>query len=135
MAKLWEKNNLLIWMLAGNSLKSCQLRSHLVKVDIYSIIEANFFYWISQLIATATVSIFRILIIGATGVGKSSLANQLTGGIHKFPVGHRHGSKTTDVKIRAGHFLGTKQCITMIDTPGLKDTEGENSPCYFEYCA
>ena len=67
----------------------------------------------------------RIVLLGQTGVGKSSLGNQLFGGRGIFPVGHATSSETTDITWKADHYLGTGQCITVIDTPGIQDTEGK----------
>jgi predicted GTPase len=63
--------------------------------------------------------------LGRTGVGKSSLGNQLFGDKMTFAVGHKSTSKTETISWAADHFLGTGQCITIIDTPGTKDTEGK----------
>jgi GTPase Era involved in 16S rRNA processing len=59
-----------------------------------------------------------------TGVGKSTLGNQLMGGVQAFAVGHTADSKTESISVLSGNFLGTQQCITIIDTPGAMDTEG-----------
>ena len=67
----------------------------------------------------------RILLLGRTGVGKSSLGNQLFGDKMTFAVGHKSTSKTETISWASHHYLGTGQCITIIDTPGTKDTEGE----------
>ena len=75
---------------------------------------------------------FRILLLGRTGVGKSSFGNQLFGDKLTFAVGHKSTSKTEAISWVSDHFLGTGSCITIIDTPGTKDTEGEN--CYIIVC-
>ena len=43
-----------------------------------------------------------------------------------FAVGHKSTSKTETISWAADHYLGTGQCITIIDTPGTKDTEGKD---------
>ena len=62
--------------------------------------------------------------MGATGVGKSTLGNQLLGGRAGFKVGHSTNSETTEISWRSDHYLGIGQCITVIDTPGTADTQG-----------
>ena len=64
------------------------------------------------------------MLLGKTGIGKSSVGNQLLGGKEEFAVGHGTSSKTTAIHWRADHYLGSGQCVTIFDTPGAKDTEG-----------
>ena len=65
--------------------------------------------------------------LGGTGVGKSTLSNQLLGGLHIFKVGHggkNLSSETSEIKIWTGQYLGTGRCVTIVDTPGFGDTQG-----------
>ena len=59
------------------------------------------------------------------GVGKSTLGNQLIGDKKSFGVGHKFISKTERITFVADNFLGVGKCVTLIDTPGTKDTDGQ----------
>ncbi|XP_059095761.1 uncharacterized protein LOC131890438 [Tigriopus californicus] len=78
----------------------------------------------------------RFVMLGQQGVGKSSLANTLLGfdnlasfndkKLRKklpFKIGHGLRSKTKVTTFSTGRFVGTGPNITVVDTPGFKDTD------------
>ena len=49
---------------------------------------------------------------------QSTFGNQILGGNVPFAVGNQFESKTKVITWSAERFLGTGQCVTIIDTPG-----------------
>lgn len=71
----------------------------------------------------------RLVFIGCTGCGKSSLCTALTGQLRNkssFPVGSGAKSETTACEVAELHWFGDEQQekFMLIDTPGLNDSEG-----------
>ena len=75
----------------------------------------------------------RLVFIGATGSGKSSLCTALTTSEKakqnsQFKLGDGADSETTKSKVQELHWLGVpeKPTFKCIDTPGLNDSDGRD---------
>ncbi|XP_075948310.1 GTPase IMAP family member 7-like [Anarhichas minor] len=77
----------------------------------YSIIDEHY---------SLSVSNRRIVILGKTGVGKSSVANTIVGE-ELFKIGQTAKSETSECRAKTKSVNGRN--ITLIDTPGLFDTD------------
>ena len=72
----------------------------------------------------------RFLILGPTGAGKSSLGNVLAGCEPAdencfFPVCPGENSCTKETQIAEGRYLGVGANVTLVDTPGFGDSDGQ----------
>ena len=73
----------------------------------------------------------RIVILGQTGVGKSTLANVLLGQPFDcqnctFPVCDKMDSCTKHTKYATGSWLGQGMNFTVVDTPGFGDSDRDD---------
>uniref|UniRef100_G3Q5C4 AIG1-type G domain-containing protein n=1 Tax=Gasterosteus aculeatus aculeatus TaxID=481459 RepID=G3Q5C4_GASAC len=78
------------------------------QVQLYNIIDGHY-----------SLSEMRIVILGKTGVGKSSLANTILGE-NVFRIGDTGNSETSECRSETRRVDGRD--VTLIDTPGLFDT-------------
>jgi predicted GTPase len=74
----------------------------------------------------------RIVFVGATGSGKSSLCTALTGQDKagtSFKIGNKASSETSEVKMERYHWFGEdrEEEFLCIDTPGLDDELGRDN--------
>uniref|UniRef100_A0A671UN84 AIG1-type G domain-containing protein n=1 Tax=Sparus aurata TaxID=8175 RepID=A0A671UN84_SPAAU len=83
-----------------------------MKNQIYSIIDGHYSFSVSNT--------RRIVILGETGAGRSSLANTIFGE-KLFNVNHTFSSETT--KCRAETRSVNGRSVTLVDTPGFFDTD------------
>jgi len=79
----------------------------------------------------------RFLILGQTGVGKSSLGNVLAGCKPNdencfFPVCSGMDSCTKETKIAEASYLGDGAAVTLVDTPGFGDSSGNQDELIVE---
>ena len=95
-------------------------------------------YFVKQnlVFSTSPFAYPRLLILGPTGVGKSSLGNVLAGCQPNdqncfFPVCPGLTSCTKETKIAEGNYLGVGANVTLIDTPGFGDSAGDEVCLHF----
>merc|ERR1711892_20660 len=74
----------------------------------------------------------RLVIIGQTGAGKSTLANVLLGEAPNcknctFAVCDSHNSCTKHTSYAVGNWLGVGPQFTVVDTPGFADSDDEDT--------
>ena len=74
----------------------------------------------------------RLVIIGQTGAGKSTLANVLIGEAVDctnctFAVCNGHDSCTKQTKYAVAQWLGVGQLFTVVDTPGFGDSDNDDN--------
>ena len=74
----------------------------------------------------------RMVILGQTGTGKSTLANVLLGQEFDcknctFPVCDGMNSCTKETKYATGKWLGREAEFTVVDTPGFGDSDNNDN--------
>ncbi len=68
----------------------------------------------------------RLVMIGATGTGKSKTCNSLCGSSDKYPVSAKATSMTFKTTVLPVKWFGRddEETFNLVDTPGLGDSEG-----------
>eukprot|EP00026_Physarum_polycephalum_P010338 Phypoly_transcript_10498.p1 GENE.Phypoly_transcript_10498~~Phypoly_transcript_10498.p1 ORF type:complete len:376 (+),score=60.16 Phypoly_transcript_10498:119-1246(+) len=69
----------------------------------------------------------KVIVLGATGSGKSSLCNILAGRRNTFVVSSGVNSQTSSTAIQNASWLGTGEGALIVDTPGLGDSGGNDT--------
>jgi small GTP-binding protein len=70
----------------------------------------------------------NIVVIGSTGVGKSSLLNTLCGSKeNEFYVSASGQSVTNETTSKIFKWRNSENKVRLVDTPGLADSKGKDS--------
>lgn len=93
-----------------------------------------------DLAALAAGNIPRVLVLGKTGAGKSSLLNSIIGATGRgkkklFKTSRRSGSETKEVTVKLRRFRGPYNVcgdgeppkVIVVDAPGFMDSDGDDS--------
>ena len=64
----------------------------------------------------------KVVVIGSTGSGKSSLLNTMSGNQNEFIVSASNQSVTSMTTNKRLYWRGSNREVIFIDTPGLADT-------------
>ena len=94
---------------------------------VYKIIKIVRFFFLDDILPNP-----KIVIVGQTGAGKSTLANVLLGQDPKcknctFEICNSHDSCTKETSYAVGKWLNHGADFTIVDTPGFGDTDNDDN--------